>query len=746
VASFSAINAQEETTVKRLSRRELLQQAGIVTATSVLASSIPSHGLAIADPQGGASESAYAWIRSARMVIAEGYNPPFYPSFDYEPEKALAIARQLNADAIRYPTASYYAYFPTKTKYPIHPELGSRDPLRRTVELFHDAGLKVVAYNPLNHPFMDVHAKNPDYEDWVRRDLDGRPITTPHMGWTEFIEGCLNSPLRDVIQARVREVLSSYPVDVMYFDGPYQGFNSQRFCHCRYCKVAYKSATGKTIPLQNGTTRLEDEIEYRRWMSEDVVIGFLRKIREMIRQTRDVPVLYNNTDLLNKGEWRSRGFRSVDGFMFEAADTPEQKLFNMQLGQSTGKVIWTYLGSYAEFNGEHMKDRSVQGWYSYPVEGQQLLLDGAVATAANVGFCYWGLQRFFYMPEGEVCESGQYVKEVFDFAGRHEALLRSAKPVPQAGVLVGSQTIDWYQGQKFVLQAYQNYYQGAYQLLKGLSYDAEPFLDYEMTAERLAKYKLLFVPNAPCLSDAQCATITKYVEDGGALVATHLTSVADEYGRTRSNYGLAELLGATWKSPEPVEIPDLYLRILSSGKLIPQDPQAMSFEAAHGTEVIGETYDRGHRRTLGPAVVTRRHGKGRVTYIGSGLEAIYEETLMEPLRAYFASLLDPILGEFRTYEVEFRLGLMPQFAASRDTLLLHLLADTGNVWKELPAREQFLPVTNIRVRVRVPQGRDVKSVSLLRTEQSPKWAVRDGWVELTVPRVLIHEVVRVELA
>jgi hypothetical protein len=40
--------------------------------------------------------------------------------------------------------------------------------------------------------------------------------------------------------------------------------------------------------------------------------------------------------------------KAVDGFMFEAAETPEEKLFNLQLCQSTGKVVWTYLGSYTE--------------------------------------------------------------------------------------------------------------------------------------------------------------------------------------------------------------------------------------------------------------------------------------------------------------------------------------------------------------------------------------------------------------
>ena len=733
--------------MKSLTRRELLQQAGVMTATSVLGSSLSDSAPAVRGPAGGPGEPAYDWICSARLLIAEAYNPPFYPSFDYEPEKALAIARQLNADSLRYPTFSNYAYFPTKTKLPIHPELGSRDPLQRTIELFHDAGLKVVAYVPLNYPFIATDALKPEYQDWLKRTVDGLLINPEVMGYGPSYESCLNTPVRTQFKELAYEILTKYSVDVMYFDGPYQGDKGRdRFCHCRFCKAAYESAKGKSIPLQDGSTTLDDEVEYRRWMEDDVAVGFLREIRELIRQTRDVPVLYNNTGLLSKYEWRAHGFRVVDGFMFEAAETPEQKLFNLQLGQSTGKTIWTYLSSHTEYNRAHIKEQSVRGWYSYPVEAQQLLLDGAVATAAGAGFCYWGLSRFVDMPEGPLSyESGRYVKEIFDFASWHASLLRSAKPVPQVGILVGSQTINWYRGQKFVPGAYANYYHGAYQLLKNLSYDAEPFLDYETTAERLARYRLLFVPNAPCLSEEQCALIANYVAEGGTLLATHLTSVADEYGRPRTNYGLAELFGATLKSVEPVEIPDLYLHIPSSGQLIPQDPQVMLFEAANGAEVIAETRDRGHRRTLGPAVLTRQHGKGRVIYIGSGLEAIYEETLMEPLREYFASLLNPILGDFRTYEVELRLGLMPQFLASPDTLLLHLLADTGNIWKESLARQQFLPVTDIKVRIRVPQGRRVKSLSLVRAGQCPKWVQRDGWIEFTVPRVLIYETVQVEL-
>jgi hypothetical protein len=730
---------------EKVSRRELLQCAGAVAATTALGGFTLEEGVAEAmDEEAAGARPAFDWIRSVRLMIGEGYAPPFYPSLDYDPEKALAIARRLNCDALRYPTYSYVAFFPTQTRLPHHPELGGRDPLRETVDLFHAAGLKVVAYNPLNHPFMDVQSDNPEYKDWTRYDAEGRPLITGHMGWTRFYEGCLNSPLRDQIRERVREVVSNYPVDVMYFDGPYEGMEQEmRFCHSKYCQAAYQKARGKSIP-PDGSATPEDLIEYRQWMAEDVVVAFMHEIADMVRQIRDVPVVFNDTGLLSRG-WRARAYRYVDGFMFEAADTPEQKLFNLRLGQSTGKVIWTYISSHTEYNREHLKDKSVRGWYSSPVGGARLELDAAVATAAGAGYCFWGLNRLFYLPQDILDEpSIRRLKAVFDFAQKNAGLLRSVNPKPQAGILAGSQTIQWYQSSYFLPQAYKNYYYGAWQLLKDIGYDAEPFLDYEMTAERLAKYKLVYVPNAPCLSEAQCSMLASYVDAGGTLLATHLTSMADEFGRPRPDYGLSELFGASAKAPEPVEMPDLYLRLIPSGKSIPQDSQVMLF-GADGAEVIAETQDRGHRRTLGPAVVARRQGKGQAIYIGSGLEAVYEETLNASLRAYFHSLLDPTLASTRAYELEFRPGLMPQFASSHDTLLLHLLANTGNIWKKLLVEEEFLPVKNVRVRLRLPQGRSAKCVALMWSGARASWSVREGWVELAVPQVQIYEVIRVDL-
>ena len=66
--------------MNQLNRRELLQSAGFLLTTSQLRG---------ASPPAAAPGSAYDWIRSTRILIAEAYNPPFYPSFDYEAEKAV---------------------------------------------------------------------------------------------------------------------------------------------------------------------------------------------------------------------------------------------------------------------------------------------------------------------------------------------------------------------------------------------------------------------------------------------------------------------------------------------------------------------------------------------------------------------------------------------------------------------------------------------------------------------------------
>jgi len=729
-----------------LSRRDLMKGAGALAAGTTLRRLQSRLGISLPDANMAPLPD---WVRSTRLMIAEGYAPPFYPALDYEAEKAVTIARELGCNALRFPSFSYVAYFPTKTKLPRHKELGSRDLLKETAALCHDAGIKLVVYNPLNHPFMDITVDDPNYMDWARRFADGRPMITTHFGWGEYYEGCLNSPVREQTLECVREVVTNYPVDLMYYDGAYQGMDhEEEFCHCKYCQEAYFKAHGKDIPKQDGHDTLDDLITYRQWMERDVVVAFMQQVCTMVQNVRDVPQVYNNGEMMIDG-WAAKAWLipEMATFMFEDSRTPEQKFFNICAGRSTGRNIWTYIGSHTVYNRAHIKNEELGGWFSYPIDGEQLEMDASVATAAGAGYCYWGLNRLFYEPDSIHRPAERGLKAIFDFRRANEELFKEVRPAPMVGILLCTQAIGWYHDPKFVPDAYSNYYYGAFQMLKDLGYDSEPFLDYRMTPESLAKYKIVFVPNAPCLSDAQCGALTSYVEQGGTLIATHLTSIADEYGRRRGDYGLSALFGATLASSDPIyQSTDLYLRMVPGGKLVPQDPQIMRFTASPHGVVLAETYARGYRKVLGPAVIRNDYGKGQAIYIGSGLEAIYYETLNDEVLQYFQTLVDPFLAPTRPYELDFRQGLMAEYAVSKDTLLLHMLADTGNIWKKRLVQEMFVPLESVRVRIRVPAKRQVRAVELMWDKTAVHWTTEDSWVQLTVPRIHIYEVVRVDLA
>jgi len=64
-----------------------------------------------------------------------------------------------------------------------------------------------------------------------------------------------------------------------------------------------------------------------------------------------------------------------------------------------------------------------------------------------------------------------------------------------------------------------------------------------LSAERLAEFRAVIMPNVAALSDAECEVLRTYVKNGGGLVATFESSLYDERGRRRDDFALADLFG-----------------------------------------------------------------------------------------------------------------------------------------------------------------------------------------------------------
>jgi hypothetical protein len=83
--------------------------------------------------------------------------------------------------------------------------------------------------------------------------------------------------------------------------------------------------------------------------------------------------------------------------------------------------------------------------------------------------------------------------------------------------------------------------------------------DHLLDAAHLNPFKLLILPNIAALSDQQCQQLREYVHRGGSLLATFETSLYDEWGVPRKDFGLAELLGVSWKGKREGPMQNSYL-------------------------------------------------------------------------------------------------------------------------------------------------------------------------------------------
>ena len=85
--------------------------------------------------------------------------------------------------------------------------------------------------------------------------------------------------------------------------------------------------------------------------------------------------------------------------------------------------------------------------------------------------------------------------------------------------------------------------------------------DQLLDSAHLGQFKTLILPNIAALSDGQCNQLQQFVESGGGLVATYETSLCNEWGEPRKDFGLNKLLGLTFKGQADGPMHNAYLRL-----------------------------------------------------------------------------------------------------------------------------------------------------------------------------------------
>lgn len=295
--------------------------------------------------------------------------------------------------------------------------------------------------------------------------------------------------------------------------------------------------------------------------------------------------------------------------------------------------------------------------------------------------------------------------------------------------------------------------------------------DQLLDLDRISRYRTLILPNIAALSNAQCRQLEAFVNNGGSLVATQETSLYDEWGVQRADFGLASLFGASYAGKVDARLQNSYLNVdrnPADGKFHPivhglEDATRIingtkwvhvkAAQKSHSPLTLVPSYPdlpmeqvwARIPRTDIPGVFAQQVGKGRVVYFPFDLDRTFWEVLSPDHGTLIRNAVAWAHNEEQPLVAEGKGVLDVSLWMQKDSLAAHLVNLTNPMMMKGPVRE-IIPSPPQKVRIRVPAGRKVRKVSLLVSGAPPAHKQTGDVISLEISSIGVHEVIAVDLA
>jgi hypothetical protein len=350
------------------------------------------------------------------------------------------------------------------------------------------------------------------------------------------------------------------------------------------------------------------------------------------------------------------------------------------------------------------------------------------------------------------------VADAFALQAAVEPVLESMKPVAEIAVIDPSTTLrHWAPEERHNAERHDL---GFYHALVEARLPFELLSDQVLTQENLDRFKLIVLANASCLSDAQNEAIRAYVERGGSVVASYETSLRDEFGKKRNEFGLADVLGAKFVSGPRGIVKNTYValsgnhpvnegyegaeRIMGGTRLIHVEPADNAttpflYVPDFPDLPMEEVYPR--KTPEGAAVIARETGKGgRTVYIPWNIGEIFFEVFAVDHARLIGNALRWALGKTPRVTVKGPGVIDLALRENDEGISLSLFNLTNPMMMKGPIRENY-PLAAQTVSVEIPEGKSVAKAWLTVTDRAANFSVRDGRAQVEVPGIERLEVV-----
>ena len=559
-------------------------------------------------------------------------------------------------------------------------------------------------------------------------------------------------------------------------------------CYCEHCVANFKAATGLDLP------RADDRQDpayrpYLAWRQQRLLElwhGWDAAVRKINADSRVIPNIgggaVNTLDLKNYGAapMLVADYQARHGVMPPWGNGKTVKEFRAVLGH---KPVAGMFGVGMEEN-YRWKD-SVQSGPEIRIWALDGIANGARPWFGKFGGTLYD-QRWL-----------EVVEKLYQWHRGVERYLRYETPLARVALVYSPQTA-WFYADRPGTKL-EDFTLGWYQALVESRIPFEMVHDRLLDATSLARFKTLILPNTAALSDTQCDQLRAFVKNGGSLIATFESSLYDEVGVRRKNFGLADLLGVNWTGGVEGPMRNSYLRLernaadeqmflhgledtsriingvwrlevepretfaptpltlipsypdLPMEKVYPRQPKtniagvylreikvglAVPSEPSVGTAGTGLRSETTARQASRPA--------SRVVYFPWDIDRTFWEVSCVDHLKLLRNAVEWATNEEPMVEVTGPGFVEVTAWRNQDAIVIHLVNLTNPMAMKGPYRD-FIPVGEQKVRVRLPDGLRVRKAHLLVSGKTPPIGQRGLEVTVTIPALHDHEVVALDI-
>jgi Hypothetical glycosyl hydrolase 6/Beta-galactosidase trimerisation domain len=667
----------------------------------------------------------------------------------------LDYFRRTHSDAACLSAGGCVAYYPTKI--PLHYRsawLRDSDPFGDLVAGCRKMNMVVIARTDPHAAHQDVYNAHPD---WVAVDAEGQKRR--HWAMPELWVTCALGPYNFEFMTEVtREIVSLYRVDGI-FSNRWEGSG---MCYCEHCRQNFKSATGLELP-RTSDPQDPSRRAYITWRQQRL-FELWRLWDAEIRRINSGACFIPNT-----------GGGALSDLDMQAIGELAPILFADRQARRGLTPPWANGKNGKEYRAT-MGRKPIGGVFSIGVEEPYRWKD-SVQSGPEIRL--WvldgianGLRPWFTKFAGTLHDRRwlPVVEELYGWHYRNERYLRNDESLARIAMVYSQQTAQYYGGER-AREKVEDHTLGYYQALIEARIPFEMVHDRLLDAAHIDRFKVLIFPNIAALSKRQCDQIRDYVGRGGSIVATYETSLYDEWGARRADFGLADLFGASFGGSIDARMQNAYLRLEADPATGKRHPILAGLDDA---ERIINGASRVHTRTNGansnppltlipsypdlpmeevfervpktdiPEVYVRELGRGRVVYFPWDIDRTYWEVLSLDHWKLLRNAVDWAANEPPPVVVTGPGVLDVTIWRQKDSMTVHLVNLTNPMMMKGPLRE-FIPTPPQQVSIALPQGGRARQIRLLVSGQTPRVTESNGMIGLTLQSILDHEVIAVDL-